>query len=50
MKDNSVISLSKDHKPDTPNEKPRIEGAGLFVKDNRINGVGLSMSRALGDY
>eukprot|EP00605_Chrysophyceae_sp_TOSAG23-4_P002895 GSChrysophyteH1.ASY1.ANO1.3190.1 assembled CDS len=43
------VSLSEDHKPTTPDERARIENAGCFVLDDRVNGE-LAMSRALGDF
>jgi serine/threonine protein phosphatase PrpC len=43
------IELSVDHKPDALTEKARIEGAGGFVANGRINS-NLSVSRAFGDF
>ena len=44
-----AIALSKDHKPDDPEEATRIQAAGGFVDDGRVNGM-LALSRALGDF
>lgn len=41
--------LSDDHKPDNEPEKARIEAAGGFVEENRVNGS-LNLSRSLGDF
>ena len=41
--------LSEDHKPDNATEKARIEAAGGFVEENRVNGS-LNLSRSLGDF
>ena len=50
-KNNIAVQLSKDHKPNTPEEKKRIEQLGGQIKfdgyDFRIND--LSVSRAFGD-
>lgn len=40
--------MSEDHKPDDPAEKNRINMAGGFVSEGRVNG-NLNLSRALGD-
>ena len=54
------IQISKDHKPEIPEEKMRIEECGGIVKKNSFgiyrvwdkNGIypGLAMSRSIGDY
>lgn len=47
-KDNSVIHLSVDHKPDDEEEKKRIVKAGGYVSEGRVND-NLNLSRAIGD-
>lgn len=44
-----AVALSEDHKPTDEKEKQRIDKAGGFVANGRVNGI-LSLSRALGDY
>ena len=47
-KDNKVLPLSQDHKPDSEEEKKRIVKAGGYVSDGRVND-NLNLSRAIGD-
>ncbi|XP_057963807.1 probable protein phosphatase 2C 27 [Malania oleifera] len=44
-----AIELSKDHKPNCPSERLRIERLGGVVYDGYLNGQ-LSVARALGDW
>ncbi|KAG5509047.1 hypothetical protein JKF63_06055 [Porcisia hertigi] len=44
-----AFDLSQDHKPLVAFERERIQAAGGFVQDNRVNGQ-LAMSRAMGDF
>lgn len=46
---NKAKDLSHDHKPDLPTEKRRVERAGGFVEEGRVNGV-IAISRAVGDW
>jgi len=47
-----AVRLSKDHKPDDPEEKQRIEKVGGVVQFGRVLGpnTAINMSRALGDF
>jgi len=45
----TVIELSRDHKPENPEEKQRIEQNGGHVQNNRVNGM-LAVSRGFGDF
>ena len=47
--DGAAVALSKDHKPLNEDEKARIEAAGSFVLDGRVN-HSLAVSRAFGDH
>lgn len=44
-----AIDLSKDHKPDLPQERSRVLAAGHHVEDGRVDGV-IAISRAIGDW
>lgn len=43
-----AINMSEDHKPLLDGEKKRIEKAGGYIEDERVNGM-LNLSRCLGD-
>lgn len=45
----NTVELSKDHKPDLPEERRRIIKSGGDVMDGRVNGM-LALSRAMGDF
>jgi serine/threonine protein phosphatase PrpC len=45
----TLYALSFDHKPDLPVEYARIESAGGYVANSRVNGD-LAVSRAFGDF
>ena len=47
-KDEEVIPLSTDHKPENEVEKNRIHKAGGYVSDGRVND-NLNLTRAIGD-
>jgi len=45
----NAVPLSFDHKPSNDLEQKRIEAAGGFVEEDRVNGS-LNLSRSLGDF
>lgn len=49
FEDGSTAPLSTDHKPDVATEKERIQGAGGYVRDGRVND-NLNLTRAIGDF
>ncbi|RNC31015.1 putative protein phosphatase 2C, partial [Trypanosoma cruzi] len=48
-RDGEPLPLSNDHKPFLPTELARIERAGGYVWNRRVNGA-LALSRAIGDF
>ncbi len=48
-RNHQAVTLSNDHKPDLPSEKDRIEKAGGYVHNGRVN-ASLALSRSLGDF
>lgn len=44
-----AIELSTDHKPELEQERRRIEEAGGYITDGRVNG-NLNLTRAIGDF
>ena len=48
-KSTTVTELSHDHKPGNTDEEARINAAGHFVSDDRVDG-NLALSRAFGDF
>lgn len=47
-RDGKALMLTRDHKPDNPEERARIEKAGGSVINGRIN-MGIDVSRSFGD-
>ncbi|RQM24575.1 hypothetical protein B5M09_004595 [Aphanomyces astaci] len=47
--DGDAIDLTIDHKANNPSEKARVEAAGGFVHNGRLDGI-LAVSRAFGDF
>jgi len=48
-RDGEAVALSVDHKPYVTTEQTRIERAGGYVWNRRVNGI-LALSRAIGDF
>ena len=48
-RNHKALALSEDHKPDLEIEKERIEKAGGYVHNGRVNNS-LALSRSLGDF
>lgn len=44
-----AIDLSKDHKPESPQEEARVKKAGGQISMGRVNG-GLNLTRSFGDF
>ena len=44
-----VVRLSKDHKPDLPEEKRRVESVGGYVHGGRVLST-LAVARGFGDF
>lgn len=44
-----ALDLSKDHKPESPEEQERVKGAGGAIRMGRVNG-GLNLTRSFGDF
>ena len=48
-REGKAIDLSKDHKPDSPEEASRIRKAGAYITMGRVNG-GLNLTRSFADF
>lgn len=44
-----ALDLSKDHKPECPDEEERVKNAGGKIQMGRVNG-GLNLTRSFGDF
>lgn len=49
LRGTNALRLTKDHKPDDPEEKQAVIARGGLVMNGRISGI-LAVSRSLGDY
>jgi protein phosphatase PTC1 len=49
VRNGQAMRLTKDHKPNDPEEKKAVEAKGGKVFNNRVSGI-LAVSRSLGDY